>query len=135
MRDKRKAAASGLLLGLAVGGMFECLVALAGSAFSNSKDALYWAQIAGMLIGVIGVWLLARRLIKTDGPQIYRPGRTWLEMEYEVQDDHKKNERMLRESDGEDHRTPRQYKSGATLWMDAGILLSAALPLLAKLVL
>ncbi len=112
MRDKRKAAASGLLLGLAVGGMFECLVALAGSAFSNSKDALYWAQIAGMLIGVIGVWLLARRLIKTDGPQIYRPGRTWLETEYEVQDDHKKNERMLRESDGEDHRDRKDVRPG-----------------------
>ena len=130
----------GLLTGFTVGVVIEGLawhvgravargiLGLTGCIPGSEVVALRWAQAAGLLIGVIGVWLLARRLAKAEGPQIYRPGRTWLEMEYEVQDTHKENEKTLRESDGEEHRMPRPHSGGATLWMDIGLLLSALLP-------
>jgi len=133
MSDKRKETVAGMLMGIALGGALECLAALVGSFRGGAEGALYWAQITGMLMGVIGVWLLVRRLIKAEGPQIYRPGRTWLEMEYEVQDAHKEDEKTLRESNGETHRMPRLRRSGATLWMDVGVLLSALLPMLVSL--
>lgn len=133
MRDKRKEAVAGMLMGIALGGALECLAALVGSFRGGAEGALYWAQITGMLMGVIGVWLLVRRLIKAEGPQIYRPGRTWLEMEYEVQDAHKEDEKALRESGGASHLMPRPHRSGATLWMDIGVLLSAVLPMLIPL--
>lgn len=133
MNGKRKETVVSLLRGGALGGVLECLAALVGSSRGGAEGALYWAQSAGILMGVIGVWLLVRRLVKAEGPQIYRPGRTWLELEYEGQAAYKENEKALRESGGESHRMPRPRRSGATLWTDVGVLLSSLLPMLVSL--
>ena len=129
MRDKAKDIVIGLLTGIAVGAAAEGLAGLAGSVRGGAEGALHWAKIVGLLLGVVGIWLVFRRVLRAEGPAIYRPGRTALELENEVREESRRYEKTMRESDGEEHRMPRR-RSGTTLWMDVGLVISGLLPVL-----
>lgn len=124
---------AGIVTGAAIGLVVEGVAAFAGSVHSGPAGALRWAQIVGMLAGVVGAWMVTRRLAKSESPIVYRPGRTRLEMEYEVRDENRRYEQALAASEGETHRMPQRGVSGGFLWMGIGMVLSALVPMFVKL--
>lgn len=117
---------TGLLAGFLIGGVIEGAAALAGGIRGGMADALLWAQVAGIVVGIIGVCLLLR---DTSGRRAFlRPGRSALEMEYEVQDENRYYEKAMREAGGEAHRMPR-WGSVSRTAVDIGILLAALTPM------
>ena len=127
------AALTGGLSGFIVGLVIEGVAAFAGSVRGGAEGALHWAQIAGILLGVVGAWMVTRRLAKSESPVVYRPGRTLMEMEYEVRDENRHYEQDLASSEGEAHRMPKRGVTGGFLWIGIGALLAALVPMFIKL--
>lgn len=129
MKTTMKNILTGLLAGFAVGIVIEGVAAFAGSVHGGAEGALRWAQAAGLVVAVISVWLLMREFSASGGRRPFiRPGRTRLEMEYEVQDENRRYEQNLRESGGEAHRMPR-WGNLSLIALDIGVLLSALVPM------
>ena len=120
---------TGFLSGLLIGAAAEGIAAFAGGVRGGAEIALQWAQIAGILLAVVGVWMVARRFARSEGPVIYRPGRTRLEMEYEVRDENRRYEQALSAAEGEAHRMPRRGISGGFLWTGIGMVLAGLIPM------
>ena len=77
--------------------------------------------------------MVTRRLAKSESPVVYRPGRTLMEMEYEVRDENRRYEQDLASSEGEAHRMPKRGVTGGFLWIGIGALLAALVPMFIKL--
>ena len=127
------AALTGGLSGFVVGLVIEGAAAFAGSVRGGPEGALRWAQIAGILLGVVGAWMVTRRLAKSESPIVYRPGRTQMEMEYEVRDENRRYEQDLASSEGEAHRMPKRGVTGGFLWIGIGMVLAALVPMFVEL--
>ena len=120
---------AGLAAGFVIGIVAEGVAAFAGSIHGGAAGALRWVQLAGVVMAMVGVWLLLRRLGRRDAPVIYRPGRTPLEMEYEVCEENHRYEHQLAAADGQEHRMPRRGVDSVTVWICIGAVLAAVIPL------
>ena len=119
----------GFLAGFAAGIAVEGLAAFGGSVHGGAAGALSWAQLAGFVIGAVGIWLLLRQIGRKDAPVIYRPGRMPIEAEYEIREENRRYERSLQEAGGEEHRMPRRGIDNAVVWVDIGVVLAALVPM------
>ena len=108
---------TGVILGLVV----ILVVGIVGVVRADIKTALRWSSTAGFLLGAVFLVFAGMRWFSADkdGGQYFRPGRTALELEAEVLNEHRDRTKGLIKSAG--------YK-GSSIWVAIGVLLAGLIP-------
>lgn len=128
MKEFLKNVLVSLLIGVLVGVAVMTPAAAIGAVKGGTAAALYWGRITGSLVGAVGLIFAGMRLFSADrnGGHYFRPGRTALELESEVLDEHRRKEKAYRETGSDAVRSGR-WKV-VSLWVAVGMVLSALIP-------
>ena len=115
---------TGVILGLAV----ILVVGIVGVVRADMETALRWSSTAGFLLGAVFLVFAGMRWFSADkdGGQYFRPGRTALELEAEVLNEHRDQTKGGIKS--ADHK-------GSSIWMAIGVLLTGLIPELLLMIL
>lgn len=115
---------TGVILGLVV----ILVVGIVGVVRADITTALRWSGNAVFLLGAVCLVFAGMRWFSADkdGGQYFRPGRTALELEAEVLNEHRDQTKGGIKS--ADHK-------GSSIWMAIGVLLTGLIPELLLMIL
>jgi len=115
---------TGMILGLVV----ILVVGIVGVVRADITTALRWSGNAVFLLGAVCLVFAGMRWFSADkdGGQYFRPGRTALELEAEVLNEHRDQTKGGIKS--ADHK-------GSSIWMAIGVLLTGLIPKLLLMIL
>lgn len=124
MKEKLRNIGISLLIGMLMSLAVMAAAALIGGLRGGAAAALRWGRSAGLVLGAVSLIFAGLRLFSADrdGGRWFRPGRTALEMEAEVLDEHRRGEQAYRERGGVAERP-----KAISLWVAVGTVLAALL--------
>ena len=110
-----------LIIGVVAGLIVILTVGIVGVVRTDIETALRWSSTAAFLLGAVFLVFAGMRWFSADkdGGQYFRPGRTALELEAEVLNEHRDRTKGLIKSAG--------YK-GSSIWVAIGVLLTGLIP-------
>ena len=117
-----------LITGVVLGLVVILVVGIVGVVRADITTALRWSGNAVFLLGAVCLVFAGMRWFSADkdGGQYFRPGRTALELEAEVLNEHRDQTKGGIKS--ADHK-------GSSIWMAIGVLLTGLLPELLLMIL
>ena len=110
-----------LIVGMATGLAVLLIVGVVGGIRADITTALRWGGNAASLLGAVFLVFAGMRWFSADkdGGQYFRPGRTALELETELLNEHRDRTKGFVKSSGQ------KYSS---MWVAIGVLLTGLLP-------
>lgn len=117
-----------LITGVVLGLVVILVVGIVGVVRADITTALRWSGNAVFLLGAVCLVFAGMRWFSADkdGGQYFRPGRTALELEAEVLNEHRDQTKGGIKS--ADHK-------GSSIWMAIGVLLTGLIPELLLMIL
>ena len=117
-----------LMIGVILGLVVILVVGIVGVVRTDIETALRWSSTAGFLLGAVFLVFAGMRWFSADkdGGQYFRPGRTALELEAEVLNEHRDRTKGLIKS---------ATHKGSSIWVAIGGFLTGLIPELLLMIL
>jgi len=110
-----------LIIGVVAGLIVILTVGIVGVVRTDIETALRWSSTAAFLLGAVFLVFAGMRWFSADkdGGSYFRPGRTALELEAEVLNEHRDRTKISRK--------PARDKA-SSFWVAIGVLLTGLIP-------